>query len=119
MITLKTLAQATAQEVFNQVAIHMMTQKAKSEDHHNCLYRSYGLKCAAGCLIDDDEYSEEFERKGWGRLVVNKDVPDSHCKLIMDLQRVHDLKAPEDWRIYLIEVAEEHKLSSGVLDDYA
>lgn len=56
MITLKTLADATEQEVFDQVANHLLTQMKKSEhtrknpyEYVNCLYRSSdGLKCAAG-----------------------------------------------------------------------
>lgn len=119
MITLATLAQAHAQEVFDQVARHMMTQKEKSQDNHSCLYRSDGLKCAAGCLIADEEYSKDFERKGWGGLVQEGSVPGAHELLIKDLQRVHDLKDPEEWKDWLLEVAEEYELSHGVLDDYA
>ena len=60
-ITLKTLEQATAQEVFDQVAEHMLTQYELSMLNDTCVYRGYsGLKCAAGCLIGDDEYNNEL-----------------------------------------------------------
>ena len=74
MITLKTLPQATAQEVFDQVAKHLLTQMKKSvakraaesasDSKDYCMYRGFdGTKCAAGCLISDDEYKPEFEQK--------------------------------------------------------
>jgi len=46
MITLKTLPQATAQEVFDQVARHLLTQgkKSISENNQYCMYRF--LKCS-------------------------------------------------------------------------
>ena len=55
-INLSNLAQASTQEVFDFVAIHLLTQNEKSGDDQVCYYRSpTGLKCAAGCLIADDE----------------------------------------------------------------
>ena len=64
MITLKTLPQATAQEVFDQVTQHLLKQgKAARSGTGACRYRveTRGeiLKCAAGCLIADDEYAED------------------------------------------------------------
>ena len=60
MITLKTLPQATAQEVFDQITQHLLQQgKAAKSVTGACRYRietAEGiLKCAAGCLIADDE----------------------------------------------------------------
>lgn len=42
MITLKTLPQATAQEVFNQIRDHLLTQNCQSREGQGkglCLYR--------------------------------------------------------------------------------
>ena len=67
-ITLATLPQATAQQVFDQVKTHMMAQYAKSVGQNSdvCLYRGPdGLKCAAGCLISDEEAETIPEMKGW------------------------------------------------------
>ena len=43
MITLATLSQATEQEVFDQVAVHLMTQGEKSSTGATCRYRWNGL----------------------------------------------------------------------------
>jgi hypothetical protein len=99
MITLKTLPQATAQQVFDQVVNHLLTQNARSTSEKFCLYRDkiHSLKCAAGCLIGDDEYKEEFEGKTWMRLRKQGDVPSEHLALIIELQRIHDNSPPRTW----------------------
>ena len=56
MITLATLEQATAQQVFTQVKNHLLKQNEKSMINGICAYRgSNGLQCAAGCLMSDEE----------------------------------------------------------------
>ena len=122
MITLKTLPQATAQEVFDQVAKHLLTQMKKSvakraaesasDSKDYCMYRGFdGTKCAAGCLIADDEYKLEFENHNWSHLSsTNYLVPKEHCHLIMKLQNIHDCYEPEDWRFILNNLAEESDL---------
>jgi hypothetical protein len=70
MITLKTLHAASLQEIFDQVAKHMLAQNAPAvyinqDGDRNCLYRTFdGRKCAVGCLIADDEYSSAIEDLG-------------------------------------------------------
>jgi hypothetical protein len=113
MITLKTLPQATAQEVFDQVAKHLLTQMKKSVAKKNyCMYRGFdGTKCAAGCLISDDEYKLEFENHNWSHLSGTKYlVPEEHCYLITKLQDIHDYYEPEDWRVKLNNLAEKSNL---------
>ena len=66
MITLKTLPQATAQDVFDHVTQHLLKQGKRSVSSTGaCQYRTEQaegvLKCAAGCLITDDEYNSKFE----------------------------------------------------------
>lgn len=110
MITLKTLPQATAQEVFDQVATHLLKQNKKAirESDGSCMYRtSSGLKCAAGCLIGDDEYTYEFEWQSWGDLATERIVTDSHFDLIFGLQRIHDNSKPSDWCARLEILAQE------------
>lgn len=127
MITLATLATATAQQVFNQVRDHLLAQGRRSllypgnEDRAlsvQCAYRSPdGLKCAAGCLMSDEEYRPEFDstlhfnRKptscGWvtGIIEKYKAAPLEHAGLITDLQEVHDYSPPERWSTKLAERA--------------
>ena len=92
MITLATLKDATAKEVFEQVKTHLLTQTERSMlDEDTCAYRGIsGLKCAAGCLISDDEYNKDFESKRWKALANWNAVPNTHVELIDSLQMVHD-----------------------------
>ena len=96
MITLKTLPQATAQEVFDQVATHLLKQRVASRNFATemCAYRgAKGRKCAAGCLVSDEEYSTEMENLAWDQINYPKrkfTVPQEHMKLITALQVVHD-----------------------------
>lgn len=112
MITLKTLNTATEQEVFDQVVEHLLKQRAQSRHATDCAYRGDGgLKCAAGCLIADDEYSEELEGLGWAVLVRNRpNFPKRHSGLIQGLQAIHDTRPPMCWSFYLQELAREYGL---------
>ena len=129
MITLKTLPQATAQEVFDQVTNHLLTQNEQSKQIGGtmCLYRgrseeddSIVLKCAAGCLIGDDEYLPVFEGLSWKDVIKDNSatVPAEHSELIGSLQRVHDTYLPHSWDIQLAVVAEQFKLNTNVLNNY-
>ena len=111
MITLATLSEATAQEVFNQVTTHLLTQNEVSTKDGRCVYHFNGLKCAAGCLIADDEYALEFEDITWDQLVhIDRRVPTHHANLISNLQRVHDRYNPEEWAAELEEFAKNNNL---------
>ena len=121
MITLKTLEQATVQEVFDQVAEHLLAQNKQSEGVHNngltCMYRSPdGLKCAAGCLIGDDEYSSEWERRNWGCVSKACGVT-KHIDLISSLQSIHDECEPSEWLVRLKELASSKELNTKVLEN--
>lgn len=114
MITLKTLSDATAQEVFDQVATHLLTQKRRSIQNGRCLYRSTikgtELKCAAGCLIADDEYKTNFEDKDWINLIARYVAPLNHEFLIYELQSIHDHHYPNRWQNKLKSLAKELNL---------
>lgn len=112
MITLATLPQATAQQVFDQVAEHLLKQKLISVDDQGiCQYRGpAGLKCAAGCLIGDDEYKEYFESFSWRELFNMGYVPENHLELIKELQRLHDGVSTNAWKDALKLTAENNKL---------
>lgn len=120
MISLQTLHKATAQEVFDQVASHLLTQKNKSQDEElSCRYRGNdGASCAAGCLISDSEYNEIMEGQTWQTLVYNKRVPEAHMYLIDELQATHDRVAEGLWKLQLELVAKHNGLATTVLDKY-
>lgn len=122
MITIKTLNEATAQEVYDQVISHLRKQGEKagyfdySNDKFICQYRDEnGRKCAAGCLIADNEYSPEMENKiwdpeecygyvsPWKKLGYN--LCQKHDSLIITLQGVHDTYEPDQWEARFKSVA--------------
>lgn len=94
IITLANLAEATEQQVFDQVVSQMIKQGRKSI-HENglCKYRGpEGLMCAAGCLMSDDEYNPNFDKGAgnWDHLIGKGLVPHHHGALIRTLQVCHD-----------------------------
>jgi hypothetical protein len=102
MITLKTLPLATREEVKAQIEAHLLAQGEQCTAGASCRYRLVRLdgsvlKCAAGCLIGDDEYDEGFEGCTWGMLVSEYNLPTSHNDLIQAYQRVHDSVDPSQW----------------------
>lgn len=108
------LKTATAQQVFDYVAAHLLRQRKKSlrtlEGDKNsgqwCAYRGNGAtKCAAGCLFEDSQYDPKFEGRSWSSLVYDNVVPGRHSRLIRALQGVHDSVEPKSWRSALAEVA--------------
>jgi hypothetical protein len=119
MITLATLEQATAQEVFDQVAEHLLKQGKRCQDSDNkfCVYRNdEGLKCAAGCLIGDDEYNFSLESNTWFDLTRFKKVPKTHDHLIRELQKIHDEYDVFQWREELATIAQLFQLDCAVID---
>jgi len=94
-ITLATLKDATRQQIFDQVARHLLKQgKRAVSAQGRCKYRTDdGLKCAAGCLISDEEYDSNFEMRGsWPSVVTyaSSTVTHVHEQFITELQRMHD-----------------------------
>jgi len=121
MITLATLPTATTQEIFTQVATHLLTQNAKSlalvnltSDEKSCAYRGdNGMKCAAGCLIADEEYNPAMmEGNSWYWISdeLGLNTMDERTLIISALQNVHDQYAPDSWRDMLQRIAHEYKL---------
>ena len=120
MITLKTLPQATAQDVFDQITQHLLTQGKQAISaigvcHYRIKLKGEVLKCAAGCLIADDEYNRMFEYLAWKSLVNDRKVPSAHCQLVCDLQKIHDGVIPEAWPSSFKDVAAKYGLKYNPL----
>ena len=94
----------TRQEIFDKVAKHLLTQPRSFVNSDvvkgkiRCLYRGpNGTKCAAGCLIPDDEYNESFENKTIDS--IKDEIPSfdefstEDILMIKDLQNLHDFGA--------------------------
>ncbi|MBB3227033.1 hypothetical protein FHW69_001634 [Luteibacter sp. Sphag1AF] len=126
-ITLATLAKATPQEIFDQVASHLLTQGRQSlsaQVDGGCAYRGTdGCRCAAGCLISDDEYRPGMESRTWVDVYrIFKTLPyagTATIDLIDVLQTVHDACEPYEWREELRSVAKSYGLSDKVLEAFA
>ena len=106
------------QEVFDKVAVHLLTQNAKSlqvVSHSwqidnpaypptvNCRYRGEeGRSCAVGCLIPDERYNDIIEGgsvESWRvqEILYAMDLQD-HVKILSRLQHVHDGFEVIEWR---------------------
>lgn len=115
-ITLANLGQATEQQVFDQVKNHLFQQNERSGNENGCYYRleknGKTLKCAAGCLMTDEEINEKNIRlkSSWNSLVAEDKVPPAHKKLISRLQSIHDNYLPNEWEDTLREFAKSFGL---------
>lgn len=130
-ITLANLEQATAQQVFDQVANHLLTQKKVCKTIEDgmdlgCAYRSTDgtLACAAGCLISDEEFKtrgidEINTGVGWLGVIDELSITNKHSDLIGNLQDVHDSGATERWLEMLYVVANKFDLNSEGLNAYS
>lgn len=104
------LTDSTAQQIFDTVYTHLLSQHKKSEDGH-CKYRHNGLKCAAGILISDDTYFISMEGRSWEDLTNANSVPNNHSFLITHLQRIHDTIDPSNWKSELAILSKEFSLT--------
>ena len=115
--TIVDLETATAQEVFDLVAGHLLWQNAKSENADACLYRGpNGLKCAAGFLLNDDVDFSLIENRAWEDAIVLLELSNRHENLISTLQMIHDQEDLKDWKERLSELAKDFKLNSEILE---
>lgn len=99
------------QETFNRVKTHLLNQGAKAETEESthginmCQYHAKsGLKCAVGCLINDNVYDFSMEgldltdRKLWNALIDSGiDMSGKTLSILQKLQHVHDSNDPSDW----------------------
>ena len=130
-------------EAVDFVVKHLLTQNQKSECEGSCYYRSKdvlwytdneydeheyeftGRACAAGALIKDSEYNEDFENEPASDPHVIEAIKASHpgwnfnessVKIVLTLQRIHDSFYPSEWPLLLTffseMVHEEHPLIS-------
>ena len=114
----ETFNSATNQEVFDFVAHHLLTQNEKSIRDDQCKYKSQRtIKCAAGCLISEDNYDTGFEGLGWNE-VSDKLGMLNHWSLVVDLQGLHDLTSLENWKSELHKLADRYDLNSNVLEQF-
>lgn len=114
------------QETFDTVVAHLRKQKRQaknSEAGQMCQYlAANGDKCAVGCLIPEDRYSEDLE----GEVVHGglSDDPNRNTRITIlmhklghdlglckDLQAAHDHLSPEGWESEFESIASWHGLA--------
>lgn len=130
-ITLENLHLASRQEIFSQVATHLLTQNKKSLEAHEfgygiCMYRDdNGLSCAAGCLISEEQYAKikektDIENSTWPSVItiIAAMFPKAceHEQLIIDLQQVHDQYVEKNWRQQLVMLAFKNGLKMPTIE---
>lgn len=113
------------QQIYNKVKKHLLKQGEQSLTRGECMYRGpRGLKCAAGVLISDENYSRILENCmvdstitpgdiGAARVVqalVDSGVDPAWIPLVKQLQSVHDAGNPRHWREKLAVVARDFRL---------
>lgn len=126
----------TNQEIFNQVAEHMLHQGEPAvHSDGGCMYRFQGedraktLKCAVGCLIPDSVYSETIEGGQISSLLhrsteaadpenlalatalKNSGISRKSYALLHELQDIHDNFEAASWPEFLRDLAQEHRLT--------
>ena len=93
------------QEVFEFVVRKLFIQNEKcgytnDKGEFKCMYRYEGLKCAAGHVIEDDEYNVDMEDMAISTVLSSyyklKDL-DLFTDVINDLQEIHDFSPIESW----------------------
>jgi hypothetical protein len=122
------------QQLFDEVAVHLMTQMEKSVSQYGtCQYRSHnGKTCAVGCLIDPKRYRRTMEGVAISTDLTEDDsvvralersvgftlTPD-HLSLLAELQDIHDTYSPDEWHIELTRLAAGRGLNDDVLGPLA
>lgn len=94
----------TDEGVFEFVKQHLITQGQKSEFITSCYYKqSNGLRCAIGCLIEDEFYNENLEFKNGDDPIildaVQKSLPNWKINkgMLIELQELHDEIEVDEW----------------------
>ena len=108
-------------EIFDRVKTHLLAQGAKARHSAGvCAYRApNGLKCAVGCLITDEAYSDGLEGKNvksdrvLPALIASGISTDSTpLHMLTRLQWIHDDTASIHWERELSHL--EAELFGGV-----
>lgn len=115
----------TDQEVFNEVAHHLLTQREQAQDASgHCLYRDEenGRACAIGCCIPNEFYSPDMEEKSVQELLVEHHDTMSQVfgddidpRLLNELQHIHDDVSVTHWHSTLRNIAVDYGLSDLAL----
>lgn len=126
------MPEMTKQEIFDKVARHLLTQNKRASRNNECAYLSDdGLKCAAGCLLQEgsEARASRVRWPGSRRLQVvtlpeDKSLYSQASRIgngdfVRGLQFVHDFFEPSEWHEELMKIACNHKLDASVLESFS
>lgn len=116
------------QEVFNKVVTHLSNQgeKAMFTDRHEeeiCKYRLDNLKCAIGCLIQDEFYSPKLESHTVFSDLIKEALRKSGVDAGIDLfllnrmQNIHDCSPIYRWPKDLKDLGKRYNLDVSLIDN--
>jgi hypothetical protein len=110
----------TAQELFDKVATHLLTQGKKCAFIDSCRYRHLGLSCAAGCLLNNEQYENVIEGLGindsHNESVFREIVGDDNFFLLRQLQCIHDNISEKHWKDRLADLAIQYGLKMPTVE---
>ena len=106
----------SAQEVFDAVRDHLLKHGLSVGENGDCMYRGprNNAMCTVGCLLPNDIYTEDMERKDVHTLLNEHDLGRfkgffvTHFDLLADLQEAHDNSVGNDLMTSLQNVALNH-----------
>jgi len=120
----------TLQEIFDKVAIHLLTQNSKAirNKYGSAAYHGYSqfnpeipAQCAIGCLIPNDKYLREIEGFCVTHLLEFLELQYSNGlikPLLSTLQDLHDHNDADLWLHNLKYIAKIYKLNILSLEGY-
>lgn len=117
-ITIHNLKDSTAQEVYDFIAHHLLTQNERvpvwqegwsPTSRYKIEKNGKVLRCAVACLIPDECYQDKFASFFNIFYKVMKDYP-RHSLLLISLQLLHDKSPVEHWSTELTGLARENGL---------
>lgn len=106
IVSIRNLHEVTEMEVLEFITAHLLSQRKMCYEISKngqtiCKYRHGDLRCAAGCLIPDEDYSKSFEGLTWEAMVSGGAVPSNHKWVITETQLIHDVRPVESWPLEL------------------
>lgn len=115
----------TTAEIFNRVALHLLTQREQCKEGSMCRYRGpNGTKCAVGCLITDEHYVGGLEGEAYTygprdnsvrqavRNSLGRELTDEENHMLLELQHLHD--DDDAWRSEFIGTTLLQRWISGI-----
>lgn len=120
-----------AQEIFDIVSRHLLTQNCRSENDNEwpCYRGPWGRSCAIGCLLMPEHYDPKFEHLGVCLLRCRQsgtledalanaliqsgiDIDNPYIfEVCVDLQDCHDVVPVDRWYHELDAIARKHGLA--------